>query len=284
MFNILVIGSKGQLGSEIQVLSNSYDYNFFFTGKEELDITNKESLRQYVDLNDINVVINCSAYTAVDKAESDEELANLINHIAVVNLAELVRERGAKLIHVSTDYVFEGRGFKPYLEDEITNPQNVYGKTKLEGEVGLIRINPDNSVIIRTSWVYSSFGSNFVKTMIRLGQERDHIKVIDDQIGSPTYARDLAQTILEMLPKLDHAGVEVFHYNNEGVCSWYDFAKAIMEIKGIKCDVFPQLTKDYPTPAIRPHFSVLNKYKIKETFHISIPYWRDSLRSCLDLI
>ncbi|GAB3668373.1 dTDP-4-dehydrorhamnose reductase [Echinicola sediminis] len=284
MFKVLVIGSKGQLGSEIHYLAGNYRYDFFFTDKEELDIIQREAVKAFLDLNKIEVIINCSAYTAVDKAESEGELADLINHQAVVNLAEIAKERRIRFLHVSTDYVFEGKGYKPYLEEEVANPQNVYGKTKLAGEEGLKRVNPDNSIIIRTSWVYSSFGNNFVKTMIRLGKERDQLKVIDDQIGSPTYARDLAQTLLDILPQLNHAGVEVFHYNNEGVCSWFDFAKAIMEIKAINCDVSPQLTANYPTPAIRPHYSVLNKYKIKKTFNLTIPYWRDSLRSCLDEI
>ena len=199
-------------------------------------------------------------------------------------MAEISKEHNIKLIHISSDYVFDGTNFKPYIELDVTNPQGVYGKTKLDGENEMLKINPGNSMIIRTSWVYSAYGTNFVKTMLRLGKERDNLGVIFDQVGTPTYARDLAETILEILPQLDYKNVELYHYSNEGVCSWYDFAKAIFELSNIQCDVKPIETKEYPTPAKRPHYSLLDKTKIKKEYNITIPYWRDSLNECLHRI
>ncbi|GGZ37932.1 NAD(P)-dependent oxidoreductase [Echinicola pacifica] len=284
MLNILVIGSNGQLGAEIRSLSHGYPFQFLFTTRKELDISSLENINQYLNAKKVDVIINCAAYTAVDRAETEEEQANLVNHLAVQSIAKAAQSFDIKLIHVSTDYVFEGIAYQPYLEDALTNPKNIYGKSKAAGERAMCNINPDNSLIIRTSWVYSSFGSNFVKTMLKLGRKNDQLKVIDDQIGSPTYARDLAKAILDILPNLNHTGVEIYHYTNEGVCTWYDFAKSIMEFGDIDCNVLPQLTENYPTPAKRPHFSVMSKYKIKEKFNIEIPYWRDALKECILLL
>ena len=281
MLNILLTGSTGQVGSELQELSSSYEYNFFFTDRKSLDITNPDAVKEFVELNKVDTIINAAAYTAVDKAEKEIETADLVNHIAVKNLAEIAKEKDIKLIHISTDYVFDGTNFKPYTEDDLTNPNGVYGKTKLDGEKAMISINPKNSIIIRTSWVYSSFGANFVKTMLRLGKDRDELGVIFDQIGTPTYARDLAKTILEMLPKVSKETVEIYNYSNEGVLSWYDFAKEIMRMAKLNCKINPIETKAYPTPASRPHYSILNKSKIKQEFNLSIPYWKDSLDKCL---
>ena len=281
MLNILVTGANGQLGSEIRKLSINYPYRFYFTDKEELDIANLEDIKKYIVKNSINMLINCAAYTAVDKAESNQELADVINHKAVKNLAKISKEKGIKLIHISTDYIFDGKNFKPYIEKDLPNPQNIYGKTKLDGEKAVQEINPKNSIIIRTSWVYSSYGNNFVKTMLRLGKEKKELKVVFDQIGTPTYARDLAKTILDIAPIVQNEKVEVYHYSNEGVASWYDFAKEIMGIAKLDCKINPIETKEYPTPAKRPYYSVLNKNKIKSTFDIDIPYWKDSLNDCL---
>lgn len=282
MINILVTGSNGQLGSALQVLAKQYtQYQFYFTDVAELDITDKSAIAVFVSANSIYAIVNCAAYTAVDKAESDLELADKINHLAVKYLAEVAKEHQCKLIHISTDYVFDGTHHIPYVETDVPNPKSVYGKTKLAGELALQKINPVNAIIIRTSWVYSSFGANFVKTMLKLGKERDELRVITDQVGTPTYAADLAQTILTILPHLSNEKVEVYHYTNEGVCSWYDFAQAIFEISKIDCKVIPITTAQYPTAAQRPHYSVLNKTQLKEKFKIEIPYWRDSLRNCL---
>jgi len=284
MINILVTGSNGQLGSEIQELSSNFEYNFFFTERETLDITDKDALTEFIINNKIDSIINCAAYTAVDSAEDDKVNAENINHLAVQSLAELAKEKELQLIHISTDYVFDGRNFKPYREDDITNPQGVYGKTKLAGEKVLQEINPKNSIIIRTSWVYSSFGANFVRTMLRLGKEKEELGVIFDQVGTPTYARDLAKMILDNLENITSEKVEIYNYSNEGVLSWYDFAKEIMSLAEIDCQINPIETIDYPTPAKRPHFSLLNKSKIKKEFNITIPYWKDSLDECITVM
>jgi len=284
MTNILVTGSNGQVGSEIQELSPKYSFNFFFTKKTTLDISKKQDLQTYVEAYNVNVIINCAAYTAVDKAQDDKKNANDINHLAVRYLAEVAKENNIKLIHISTDYVFDGTNYKPYLESDSTNPNSVYGQTKLDGEKALINTNPNNSIIIRTSWVYSSFGTNFVKTMLRLGKEKNELGVIFDQVGTPTYARDLAKSILDILENINNQDVEIYNYSNEGVLSWYDFAQEIMNTAKIKCTINAIETKDYPTPARRPHYSLLNKTKIKNQFNIRIPYWKDSLHECLKKI
>lgn len=281
MLNILVTGSNGQLGSEIQELSSHFPYTFFFTCKEKLDITNEHALHSFIEAHAIHAIINCAAYTAVDKAESEEALADKINHQAVKYLASVAKEKNIKLIHISTDYVFNGTNYRPYLETDATNPQSIYGKTKLLGENALLHVKLPNSIIIRTSWVYSSYGANFVKTMLRLGKEKDALGVIYDQVGTPTYAKDLAKAILDILPLISTTQTEIYHYSNEGVCSWYDFAKEIMKMAKLTCKVNPIETAQYPTPAKRPHYSLLNKTKIKNDYTVDIPYWKDSLDECL---
>ena len=280
-YNILVTGSNGQVGSEIKELSSNYFYNFFFTDRNSIDITCKDSIRDYCKANDINVIINCAAYTAVDKAETDIENADIGNRKAVKKLALISKELNIKLIHISTDYVFDGKNFKPYCEEFQTNPQGIYGKTKLDGENEMRDINPKDSIIIRTSWVYSSFRNNFVKTMLRLGKEKESLGVIFDQVGTPTDARELAKAILDIIPQIKNKKVEIYNYSNEGVLSWYDFAKEIMRMAKLNCKVNPIETFQYPTPAKRPHYSLLNKSKIKSTFNVEIPYWKDSLDECL---
>lgn len=285
MNNILVIGGSGQLGSELKELSPKFTkYSFFFTDRSQLDITKHPMVDAFITKNEIDTVINCAAYTAVDKAESEPDLANAINHLAVANLAQIAKDKSINLIHISTDYVFDGEQHRPYLESDETNPKSVYGKTKLAGERAMVTINPKNSIIIRTSWVFSSYGSNFVKTMLRLGAEREELGVIFDQVGTPTYAHDLAKAILDIIPKIKNQEVQLFHYANEGVCSWYDFAKAIFEISEVIVKVQPITTSQYPTPAKRPFYSVLNKTKIKETYHIEIPFWRVALKIFLQKI
>ncbi|EQB35617.1 hypothetical protein M947_10065 [Sulfurimonas hongkongensis] len=308
MLNILVTGSNGQLGSEIRELINEIpsqaendgeltsfcaptrnlaennEHYFFFTDKTTLDISDKEAVNKFIDMNKINIIINCAAYTAVDKAQTDEKNADAINHQAVKNLAQISKEKSIKLIHISTDYVFDGTNHKPYKEDNATAPKSIYGKTKLAGEKALQAINPKNSIIIRTSWVYSSFGANFVKTMLSLAKNRDELSVVYDQVGTPTYARDLAKTILEIVPKVKNENVEIYHYSNEGVLSWYDFAKEIMKMTKRECTIHPIESFKYPTPAPRPHFSILNKSKIKKDFDINIPFYKDSLDECLKVL
>lgn len=279
--NILVTGSNGQLGSELQTTSSNYNYNFFFTCKEDLDISDEESLQKFVLNNNINIIINCAAYTAVDLAEKEQKLADKINHLAVKNLANISKNNDIKLIHISTDYVFDGKNYKPYSEKDNTNPQNVYGQSKFTGENALLNAHVKNSIIIRTSWVFSSFGNNFVKTMLKLGKDKESLGVIVDQIGSPTYALHLARTILDIIPLINNQQTQIYNYSNEGVLSWYDFAKEIMKMAKIKCKINPIETKEYPTAATRPHFSILNKSKIKEEFGIEIPYWKDGLDECL---
>lgn len=276
--NILVTGGNGQLGSELKELELKFpQYHFMFTNVEMLDICNHQAVAAFIEVNQITTIINCAAYTAVDKAEEQFELADKINHLAVANFAQIARDKNIQLVHISTDYVFDGTSHKPYTETVTPNPRSVYGKTKLDGELAMQKINPENSIIIRTSWVYSKFGNNFVKTMLRLGKEHKKLSVVADQIGTPTNAADLAKAILIILPKINNKTVDLFHYSNEGICSWYDFAKAIFEIGGLTLSVSPIETKDYPTPAKRPCYSVLNKRKIKEVYHIDIPYWKDSL-------
>jgi len=280
-YNILVTGSNGQLGSEVRELSKNYTDNFYFTDRDSLDITDKEAIFTFVNNNNIDVIINCGAYTAVDKAEAKKSLADEVNRKAVKKLAKVALKKEIKLIHISTDYVFNGRAYKPYQEMQQTDPKTSYGKSKLDGELEILKISPKDSIIIRTSWVYSSFGSNFVKTMLKLGRNKKELGVIYDQVGTPTYAKDLAQAILDIIPKLSSKKVEIYHYSNEGVVSWYDFAKEIMKMAKLECSIKPIESKDYPTPAQRPHYSLLNKSKIKKDFDIMIPYWKDSLKECL---
>ena len=285
MKNILVTGAYGQLGNEVRILSANYpEYNFMFTDVDSLDICDKDELIDFVTGNDIRYIINCAAYTAVDKAEDDAELCEKINATAVKNLGIAAAEAGAGIIHVSTDYVFDGTSCRPYTEDMPTKPCSVYGKTKLKGEKNLLKACP-NAIVIRTAWLYSPFGNNFVKTMIKLGSERESLNVIFDQVGTPTYALDLADAILKAMDQTIDTGHDkggVYHFSNEGICSWYDFTIKIHEIAGINtCKVNPIETKDYPTKAARPHYSVLNKTKIKQTFNITIPHWEASLKDCI---
>lgn len=281
MIKILVTGANGQLGSEIIKISESFpEMEFLFTDVAELDITNPEKVAGCFSEFQPNYLINCAAYTAVDKAETDLEFATLLNAIAVGILAEQSAKVNCRIIHVSTDYVFNGNGPRPYLEDHPVDPQSAYGKTKLEGEILCQKFN-DESLIIRTSWLYSAFGNNFVKTMVRLGNEREELGVIADQIGTPTNGADLARailTIISLVEKSEKLFIPgIYHYSNEGVASWYDFTKAIFDITGISCRVKPIATEDYPSPVQRPAYSVMNKSKIKLNFGLQIPYWRDSL-------
>ena len=286
--SILVTGAQGQLGSELRQLSDLYaDFTFTFISRNELDLSDSEAIQTWFVDKTFDVIINCAAYTAVDKAQTEPDLAKAINSTAVKTLARIAKAHNSALIHISTDYVFNGKNYQPYNETDLTDPQGIYGQTKLEGEQAMLAINPAKSVIIRTSWVYSQFGNNFVKTMLRLGKEREELGVIYDQVGSPTSARDLALAILAIIlhPKLESlTATEIYHFSNEGVCSWYDFAKTIFELSAISCRVKPIETKDYPTPATRPHYSLLNKAKIKNTFDLTIPYWKDSLIDCLSLL
>lgn len=281
MHRVLVTGSNGQLGSEIRYLSPNYPFEFIFTDIEELDITDKVKVHKFLVDHGINSIINCAAYTAVDRAESDFQTADNVNHLAVKYLAESAKELNIRLVHVSTDYVFNGESFQPYTEDSPCEPKSVYGITKRAAEEAILSLNLPNSVIIRTSWVYSTFGNNFVKTMRRLGSEKNEINVVADQIGSPTYARDLAACILEILPRISNEGTKIYHFSNEGVSSWYDFSVAIMELSCYSCFVNPIPTNQYPTPAKRPYYSVLSKSKIKIEFGVKIPHWRESLQKCI---
>jgi dTDP-4-dehydrorhamnose reductase len=281
MTKILVTGSNGQLGSEINKISESFTgMEFMFTDVAELDITNPEKVAECLAGFSPDYLVNCAAYTAVDKAETDLEFATLLNATAVGILAKQSAKIGCKMIHISTDYVFDGNGPRPYTEDHLVSPQSAYGKTKLEGELLCQKFNPE-SLIIRTSWLYSAFGNNFVKTMVRLGNERPELGIISDQIGTPTNAADLALAILTIISSVEKNEKSfvsgIYHYSNEGVASWYDFTKAIFDITGIRCSVKPIATEDYPSPVQRPAYSVMNKSKIKINFGLQIPYWRDSL-------
>ena len=289
---ILVTGKNGQLGRSIYKIVNTANGDnlspneFIFVGREELDLNSESSIINYFDNHDkFDIVINSAAYTAVDQAEEEQELANQVNHLAVKQLAGIVKEQKARLIHISTDYVFNGESDKPYIETSETNPINVYGKTKLAGERTLQEIMPTNAIIIRTSWVYSEYGNNFVKTMLRLGKERDEINVVSDQIGSPTYATDLAGVILEIIKNKEFKEVgqktQVYHYSNAGKVSWYDFAKEIFKIAEVSCKVNPITTQQYPTPAQRPKNTLMNKAKIAKTFSVGISDWKESLKTCI---
>ena len=281
---VLITGSNGQLGSEIKEIATKYSkLDFIFKDLPELDICNFEALQAFIMDNNINAIINCAAYTAVDKAEEDAEIAEKVNSKGVINIVNALQTVNGKLIHISTDYVFDGDHFLPYKETDPVSPIGVYGETKRAGELAVINSDID-SIVIRTSWLYSAYGNNFVKTMMRLGKEKKKLNVIFDQIGTPTFAGDLANICLAILSneqnRIDKAG-KVYHFSNEGVASWYDFATAVMKINKLDCEVLPIETKDYPTLAKRPHYSVLNKAKIKQNFKITIPYWRDSLEGCI---
>lgn len=285
MAHILITGANGQLGSEINALSSLYpDFDLFFADRAQLDITDKAAVNRFLDQHPYQYLINGAAYTAVDRAETEPNLARKVNIHGPAILAKACKERAIAMLHFSSDYVYHTEHNRPYKEDDFTAPKGVYAQSKLEGDHAVLE-STNNGMIIRTSWVYSSFGHNFVKTMLRLGRERDQLNIVFDQIGSPTYARDLAKASLDIIQKAKKEEIAgIYHYSNEGVCSWYDFAIAIFEIAGIECTVRPIESKDYPTPAERPPFSVLNKGKIKEDFGLVIPHWKESLRECLSLI
>lgn len=280
MKKIIVTGANGQLGSEIRLLAKHYlNFDFDFVDRDDFSLEDDNSIIAYFDKSQPDFCINCAAYTAVDKAESEEEIADLVNHKAVAVIAAWCAKNDCKLIHISTDYVFDGNSPLPLSEDQVTQPQNIYGATKLAGEKACIANDPD-SIIIRTAWVYSEFGANFVKTMLRLMKEREVIGVVNDQVGSPTYAADLAKVILAIIADVDwkHG---IYHYSNEGEISWFDFAVAIKELISSECVVNSVSTAEYPTPAKRPPYSLLNKNKIKKVYGIEIPNYKDSLRHCL---
>ena len=291
---ILVTGKNGQLGRSIHKLvntdtkidNNQSSNDFIFVGREELDLSNNNSIINYFDNHDkFDVIINCAAYTAVDKAEKEQEFANQVNHLAVKKLASIANKQQARLIHISTDYVFDGESDKPYIETDTTNPIDVYGKTKLAGEKALQAVMPMNAIIIRTSWMYSEYGNNFVSTMLRLGKERDELNVVSDQIGSPTYATNLAGAVLEIIKNKEFSeesqATQIYHYSNEGGISWYEFAKEIFKIAKIDCKVNPITTQQYPTPAKRPRHTLINKDKIAETFSLVISDGTESLQHCI---
>lgn len=275
MKNILITGANGQLGTELGALLP----DAIKTDRDDLDITNADAVHDFIRKNKIDSIINCAAYTAVDRAEDDIQMAEKINAIGPRNLAA----SGAKIIHISTDYVFDGTAHRPYSALDLPNPVSVYGKTKLSGEFA-VRNFAKIYAIIRTAWLYSPYGSNFVKTMLRLGKEKSEINVVADQIGTPTYAADLARAIVKILPLLNEKNSGIYHYTNNGVCSWYDFATEIMTMSGLKCRVNPIKTEQYPTRATRPAYSVLDKSKIKEVFDVDIPHWRAGLEKCLGAI
>lgn len=269
---VLVTGANGQLGTELKkVLPNA-----LFTDVDTLDITNLDAVKSFVNNNHIEIIVNCAAYTAVDKAEDEIELAKKINEDGPLYLAL----SGAKILHISTDYVFDGKNYQPYLPENVANPLSVYGLTKRAGEIAVLD-NAKIALVIRTSWLYSTHGNNFVKTIRKLGAEKESLDVVVDQIGSPTFAGDLAQAIVNILPQMNESNKGIYHYTNEGVCSWFDFATEIMNLSGLVCKVNPIPSSAYPTKAVRPLYSVLSKEKIKKAFNIEIPHWRESLIKCL---
>jgi len=285
---ILVTGKNGQLGRSIQnLISNFNCHEFILVGREELDLSSSEGISKYFGTHSyFDVIVNCAAYTAVDRAEDETDLADKINHQAVKKLAEFANSKNAKFIHISTDYVFDGKNESLYLESDNPNPINVYGKTKLLGEKTVLETMPNNALIIRTSWVYSEFGNNFVKTMLKLGYEKNEINVVSDQIGSPTYASDLARAILHIISNDNFSKksfpTEIFHFSNMGETSWSDFAKEIFKVSNLNCKVTPIDSEQYPTPAIRPKNTTLSKEKITNHFRLQIPSWQQSLKECLN--
>jgi dTDP-4-dehydrorhamnose reductase len=281
MMNILVTGGHGQLALCIKDLSeNLSEYNFIFLDFEDLDITNKEEVEAFFNNNNISYCINCAAFTNVDKSETEKETSKKVNEDGALLLAKTCAFNSIKLIQISTDFVFDGKQSFPYKEADPSNPLGIYGQTKLNGELAVIK-SVKTYFIIRTSWLYSEYGNNFLKTMLRLGKERDELSVVYDQVGSPTYAKDLAEVIIKIITN-NNENYGVYHYSNEGIASWYDFAKAIFDESNTKVNLLPIKSEAYPTPAKRPNYSVLDKEKIKSTLNISIPYWRDSLKKCLE--
>ena len=279
MDKILVTGGNGQLGLEINDIHNEYpNYKFIFTDISELDITNYNDVKNFVKSNSINIIINCAAFTNVDLAESEYKAADLVNNRAVANIAKLSKLHNIKLVHISTDYVFDGNSFTPYKEHDETNPQNIYGKTKLDGELIMKHINPPNSIIIRTSWLYSKFGKNFYRTMLNLAKTKNEIYVVNDQYGSPTNAKCFARSIMKILNNLTNTSVELYHYSNKGVCSWYEFAQTIFRTNKIDIKLNPIKSGDFKTIAKRPKYSALDNNLIMETFNLKISNWVDSLK------
>jgi len=294
---ILVTGKNGQLGRSIQNIvntdtkigNNQSPNDFIFVRREELDLSSESSISHYFDNNDkFDIIINCAAYTAVDKAEKEQELANQVNHLAVKQLAKIANNQHARLIHISTDYVFDGKSDKPYTETDETNPINAYSRTKLAGEIALQTAMPMNALIIRASWLYSEYGNNFVSTMLKLGKERNELSVVIDQMGSPTYAADLADAILEIIKHKKFRDVaqttQIYNYSNEGKISWHEFAKEIFKIEMIECKVNPVTSQQYPTPAKRPRNTLMNKDKIVKVFNIKISNWKSSLNTCMAIL
>jgi len=284
---ILITGKDGQLGKSLQKVVNTekQSNNFVLVGRGELDLEHDTNIDQYFKEHQFDCIINCAAYTAVDKAESNIDLANQINHLAVKKLATIARQSGTRLIHISTDYVFDGKSTQPYTELDQTNPVNIYGKTKLAGEQAIQNLMPANAIIIRTSWVYSEYGNNFVDTMLRLGKDRSDLNVVADQIGSPTYAKDLAKTILAILRTKEfqkgNYTTQIYHYSNQGFCSWYEFAKQIFKLSNTPCSVSPITTKEYLAPAVRPQNTLMSKDKIIKKFNLKIPNRDKSLYTCI---
>jgi len=284
---ILITGKDGQLGKSLQKIfsTKKQDNNFVFVGRDELDLEHDTNIDQYFKEHQFDCIINCAAYTAVDKAESNINLADQINHLAVKKLATIARQSDTRLIHISTDYVFDGKSTQPYTESDQTNPINIYGKTKLAGEQTIQNLMPTNAIIIRTSWVYSEYGNNFIDTMLRLGKDRGDLSVVADQIGSPTYANDLAEAILAILHTEEfqkgNYTTQIYHYSNQGFCSWYKFAKQIFKLSNTLCNVSPIATKEYPTPATRPRNTLMSKDKIIKKFNLKIPSWDKSLHTCI---
>lgn len=282
--SILITGANGQVGQELQFLSQQYPtWTFHFFDRNSLDISDEKAVRKIMQSLKPDFLLNCAAYTAVDKAESDIEACTLINATAPAMMASICAELGIKMIHISSDYVYHSESLnRPYLESDPTTPKGIYAKTKLEGDLAVLAALP-TAAVLRTSWVYSSFGNNFVKTMLRLGRERAALNIVSDQVGAPTHARDLAHAMLTMVKADLHTG-GIFHYANEGVTSWYDFAVSIFQIQNIPCKASPILTEQYPTPAQRPHWSYMNKAHIRQTYQLDIPHWQESLRKCLELL
>ena len=288
---VLVTGKNGQLGQSIKKIvdekkiTNLSNYNFTFIGREELNLEYIDSIRSYFDVNEFNIIINCAAYTKVDKAEENQKQANLINHTSVKELATIAKTKNIKLIHISTDFVFNGLNKKPYTENDVTSPLNIYGETKLAGEKALMSISKSDSLIIRTGWLYSEFGNNFVKTILNLAKKNDALDIVSDQFGTPTYAYDLAFLILHIINTdkflQNNKSSEILHYSNEGKSSWYDFAKEIIGISGISCQLNPIGAKDYPLAAKRPNYSILSSKKVSEEYDVSIKHWKEALKICL---
>ncbi|WP_257935608.1 dTDP-4-dehydrorhamnose reductase [Campylobacter lari] len=284
--NIAVLGSNGQLGKTFRELSRLFEkkYNMYFFDKTQINIQDKNLLEYFIDKYKFDYIINCAAYTDVNLAEVEQEKAYMLNYNSVENIADLAKKYNLTLIHISTDYVFDGKSCTPYKENDKAKPLNVYGKSKLRGEQVIVDISPKNTIVIRTSWLYSNYKRNFVHTIRNLGKKKEEINVVYNQIGTPTYARDLAEVILNILPYIQNDKPEIYHYSNEGIASWYDFAKEIMKLSQLDCNIKPIESKDFLALAPRPSYSVLNKQKIKEKFHIKIPHWKDSLEKCISIL